>query len=74
MEVLICPAGYVLRPHPTQTGISVCTCSEEIADLLLCEDDQETIVIRVRREREKGKEEKEGGTERKSEGGWRGSE
>ena len=57
LETLICPAGYVLRPHTTQTGIRVCTCNEEIADLLLCEDDQETVVIRVSgRGREGGRE------------------
>ena len=47
LEALICPAGYVLRPHATQTGVSVCTCNEDIPDILLCEDDQETVVIRV---------------------------
>ena len=47
LEALICPAGYVLRPHATLTGISVCTCNEEIRDIVLCEDDQETVVIKV---------------------------
>ena len=47
LEALTCPAGYVLRPHTTLTGISVCTCNEEIRDIVLCEDDQETVVIRV---------------------------
>ena len=52
LEVEMCPAGYVLRSHATQTGLSVCTCNEEIADLLLCEDDQQTVVVRVSSERE----------------------
>ena len=52
LEALICPAGYVLRPHTTQTGVSVCTCNENIADILLCEEDQETVVIKVSVERE----------------------
>ena len=43
----MCPAGYVLRSHVTQTGLSVCTCNEQIADLILCGDDQETLVIKV---------------------------
>ena len=47
LKALICPAGYVLRPHATQTGVSVCTCNEDIPDILLCEDDQETVVIKV---------------------------
>ena len=47
LEALPCPAGYVLQAHTTQLGISVCTCNEEIADILLCQDDQETVVIRV---------------------------
>ena len=65
LETLSCPAGYVLQPHTTQTGISVCTCNEEIADLLLCEDNQETVVIRVsgrvREGRREGGREGEGG-------------
>ena len=47
LEALICPAGYVLRPHATQTGVSVCTCNEDIPDILLCKDDQETVIIEV---------------------------
>ena len=47
LEVEVCPAGYVLRSHVTQTGLSVCTCNEQIADLILCGDDQDTLVIRV---------------------------
>ena len=63
----MCPAGYVLRPHSTQMGISVCTCNEEIRNLLLCEEDQETVVIRVGGGRREGRR-KEGGRE----GGWEG--
>ena len=37
----------MLSQHTTQSGLSVCTCNEELADLLLCEDDQESVVIRV---------------------------
>ena len=53
LKALICPAGYVLRPHGTQTGVSVCTCN---ADILLCEDDQEfqTVVIKMSVQREGG--------------------
>ena len=47
LEALICPGGYVLQLHTSVTGISVCTCNEEISDVLLCKDDQETVVIRV---------------------------
>ena len=43
----MCPAGYVLRSHVTQTGLGVCTCNEQIADLILCGDDQETLMIKV---------------------------
>ena len=47
LEAFICPGGYVLQPHTSLTGISVCTCNEEISDVFLCKDDQETVVIRV---------------------------
>ena len=64
LVALTCPAGYVLRPHTTLTGISVCTCNEEIRDIVLCEDDQETVVIRVCVEGGR-----DGGRERGREGG-----
>ena len=40
----------MLSQHTTQSGLSVCTCNEELADLLLCVDDQETVVVRVRQD------------------------
>ena len=43
----VCPAGYVLRPQSSQRDISVCTCNEDISEVLSCEDDQETVVIKV---------------------------
>ena len=56
LEVEECPAGYVLRSHTTQNGLNVCTCNQQIVDLILCEEDQETLVIRVsERGREGGK-------------------
>ena len=40
----LCPAGYVLR---TNSSLSVCVCNEDIEDVLLCKEDQDTIIIKV---------------------------
>ena len=64
LEVEECPAGYVMRSHTTQSGLSVCTCNQQIVDLILCEEDQETLVIRVSERMGR-----EGGRERGREGG-----
>ena len=47
LEVLPCPGGYTLQQHTSKTDIHVCTCNEEISEVLLCEEDQDTIVIEV---------------------------
>ena len=44
LEGQLCPAGYVLQ---TDSSLSVCVCNEDIEDVLLCKDDQDTIVIKV---------------------------
>ena len=40
----LCPSGYVLQGGSSQ---SVCLCNEDIPEILLCKDDQQTIVIEV---------------------------
>ena len=40
----LCPSGYVLRAGSSE---SVCLCNEDIPEILLCKDDQDTIVIKV---------------------------
>ena len=37
----------MLRSHVSQTDLSVCTCNENIFEILLCEDDQDTVLIQV---------------------------
>ena len=44
LEGQLCPAGYVLQ---TDSSLSVCVCNEDIEDVLLCKDDQDTVVIKV---------------------------
>ena len=48
LEVLMCPAGYVMHQlqHADQT-LLVCECNHNEPNILLCVDDQETVVIRV---------------------------
>lgn len=44
LEGQLCPGGYVLQ---SDSSFSVCVCNEDIPDILLCKDDQETVVIKV---------------------------
>lgn len=45
LEGRACPAGYILQ---TDDSPSVCICNDDISDVLLCKDDQETVVIKVK--------------------------
>lgn len=47
LEILPCPGGYVLQQHTSKTDVNVCVCNEELSEVLLCEDDQDTVVIEV---------------------------
>ena len=46
LEVLMCPAGYVAYQHKSQT-LYLCECNHNESNILLCKDDQETVVIKV---------------------------
>ena len=46
LENQLCPAGYVLGP--SDSSMSVCSCNEDISEVLLCKDDQDTVVIKVK--------------------------
>ena len=46
LEVLMCPAGYVIYQHKNQT-LRLCECNHNEPNILLCKDDQETVVIKV---------------------------
>ena len=46
LEVLMCPAGYVIHQH-TDQALHLCECNHNEPNILLCEDDQETIFIKV---------------------------
>ena len=45
LEGQLCPSGYVLQ---SDSSLSVCVCNEDIPEVLLCKDDQDTVVIMVR--------------------------
>ena len=47
-----------------QTNISMCVCNTNIPEVLHCEDDQKTIVIKVKREGVTERERRWGGGER----------
>ena len=47
LEAVACPGGYVLRPTTVQTSLRVCTCNQDISEVVHCEDDQENVVIEV---------------------------
>ena len=38
-----CPSGYVLQGG----SHSMCLCNDDIPEILLCSDDQETVIIKV---------------------------
>ena len=46
LKVLMCPAGYVMYQHTKKT-LLVCECNHNEPNILLCEDDQETVIIKV---------------------------
>jgi hypothetical protein len=45
LEGVLCPAGYTLLTDSTKS--STCECDEDIPEVLLCKEDQETVVIKV---------------------------
>ena len=47
LEVLSCPGGYILQQHTSLSEINICVCNEEMSEVLLCEEDQDTVVIEV---------------------------
>ena len=44
---LPCPGGYTLQPSPSTPGSVVCQCQDNVTRVILCEDDQDTVVIEV---------------------------
>jgi hypothetical protein len=44
LEGVLCPAGYTLLTDSTKS--STCECDEDIPEVLLCKEDQETVVIK----------------------------
>ena len=51
LVAVLCPGGYIL--NFTQTDITVCVCNTDVSEVLICEDSQETVVIKVERLRER---------------------
>ena len=48
LEVLMCPAGYVIHHNKnTNQNLLVCECNHNEPNILLCKDDQETVIMKV---------------------------
>ena len=42
-----CPGGYTLQPSRSVPGSMVCQCQDKVTRIVLCEDNQDTVVIEV---------------------------
>ena len=58
LEALSCPGGYILEPQASEPDISVCTCNEFVPEVILCKDDQDTVIIQVKKRKGEKKVEK----------------